>query len=151
MIYCYSFQLDKTAKIWTSASPACISQGSRSLIFCFAGKPWGKTPTVCLANDFTEKDYCMQTVYWSQPEVRLSCYFTGEHDTMFSWLKVFWLRRSFLPLRMAKQKLRASLPQLVKGKPIIISFSLFSCLGFQITDTFSCLLVVISSCPHKLL
>lgn len=130
MIYCYSFQLDKTAKIWTPASPACISQGSRSLIFCSAGKPWGKAPTVCLANDFTEKDYCMQTMYWSQPEVRLSCNFTGEHDKMFLWLR-FSVSGDLFASEDGKTKFKGFPTSTAHKKTNHYFFLLFSCLGFH--------------------
>lgn len=85
-MYCYGFQLDKAAKIWICASLSCLSQGSRSLLIqLFCRTAMGKDTHCLFGTGFIEKDCCVQsTTYWAQPEVRLSCYSTREHDETFS-------------------------------------------------------------------
>lgn len=100
-------------------------QGLPFWLFCRTAT--GKD-THCLCDTgFTGKDSCVQgTTYRSQPEVRPSCYSTGEHDKTFPWL-LFLAQEIFLPLRMAEEICGLPSLNLLAAKPIINSFLLFPC------------------------
>lgn len=127
MIYCYSFQLEKAGRIWTSASLACLSQGSGSPILAVL-QDSHRENTHCLCDTGSiGKDSCVQgTTYWSQPEVRLSCYSTRECNKAFPWL-LSLAHEIFLPLRMAEENCGLPSLNLLAAKPIINYFLLFPC------------------------